>query len=84
MVSAFDLAGVAVSAGSACAAGASTPSHVLRAMGWSPADAASAVRFSFGWASTPADVERILEILPAIVAGAATRRQESTWAADAS
>jgi cysteine desulfurase len=84
VVSAFDLAGVAVSAGSACAAGASTPSHVLCAMGWGRADAASAVRFSFGWASTPADVERILEILPGIVAGAATGSQENTWAADAS
>jgi cysteine desulfurase len=84
LVSAFDLAGVAVSAGSACAAGASTPSHVLRAMGWGAAEAASAVRFSFGWASTAADVERILEILPAIVAGAAAARREGVWAADAS
>jgi cysteine desulfurase len=84
LVSAFDLAGVAVSAGSACAAGASMPSHVLRAMGWSGAEAASAVRFSFGWASTTADVERILEILPAVVAGAAAPRQEGAWAAGAS
>ncbi len=84
LVSAFDLAGIAASAGSACAAGASTPSHVLRAMGWSPAEAASAVRFSFGWGSVPADVERILDILPVIVARAGTLPRERAWAPAAS
>lgn len=77
LVAAFDLDGIAVSAGSACAAGASEPSHVLLAMGWSAADAASAVRFSFGWASDAADVDRILDVLPRILARARARRTEA-------
>lgn len=84
LVSALDLEGVAVSAGSACAAGASEPSHVLQAMGWSRAAAASAVRFSFGWASTAADVAAILAVLPRILARARARRTENAWPAHAS
>ncbi len=84
LVSALDLEGVAVSAGSACAAGATEPSHVLQAMGWSRAAAASAVRFSFGWGSTTADVAAILEVLPRILARARARRTESAWPAHAS
>lgn len=57
-VMAFDLAGVAVSAGSACSSGKVTPSHVLTAMGLSEQIAREAVRFSLGWASTAADVDR--------------------------
>jgi cysteine desulfurase len=60
-VMALDLAGVAVSAGSACSSGKVTPSHVLRAMGASAAEAESAIRVSLGWASTASDVERFLE-----------------------
>ncbi|WP_341897080.1 cysteine desulfurase family protein [Ferrovibrio terrae] len=57
-VMAFDLAGVAVSAGSACSSGKVTPSHVLTAMGLPEQAAREAVRFSLGWASKPEDVER--------------------------
>lgn len=57
-VMALDLAGVAVSAGSACSSGKVTPSHVLTAMGLPEASAREALRFSLGWASTDADVER--------------------------
>lgn len=57
-VMALDLAGVAVSAGSACSSGKVTPSHVLTAMGLPEASAREALRFSLGWASTPEDVER--------------------------
>jgi cysteine desulfurase len=60
-VMALDLAGVAVSAGSACSSGKVTPSHVLLAMGLPEAAAREAVRFSLGWASTAADVDRALE-----------------------
>ncbi len=84
LVSALDLEGIAVSAGSACAAGASEPSHVLQAMGWSRAAAASAVRFSVGWASTAADVDDILAVLPRILTRARARRTESAWPAHAS
>lgn len=57
-VMALDLAGVAVSAGSACSSGKVTPSHVLTAMGLPEASAREALRFSLGWASTLEDVER--------------------------
>src|SRR5918993_1610522 len=53
----LDRHGVACSAGSACASGAVTPSHVLVAMGREPAAARETVRFSLGHASTQADVD---------------------------
>ena len=53
----LDRHGVACSAGSACASGAVTPSHVLVAMGRSPAEARETVRFSLGHASTQAEVD---------------------------
>jgi cysteine desulfurase len=66
----LDLAGVAVSLGSACAAGAAEPSHVLLAMGRDREAARSGVRFSVGPSTTTADVDRVLELLPALVAQA--------------
>jgi cysteine desulfurase len=57
---AFDLAGIAVSTGSACSSGKVGPSHVLAAMGVDPAEAATAIRVSLGWASTATDVERFV------------------------
>ncbi len=60
-VMALDLAGVAVSAGSACSSGKVTPSHVLTAMGLPEQAAREAIRFSLGWASSPEDVERAIE-----------------------
>ena len=56
----FDLGGIAVSAGSACASGRLKPSHVLRAMGWSEARTREVVRVSFGRATSAADVERFI------------------------
>ena len=53
----LDLAGVAVSAGSACAAGKVKPSHVLEAMGIEPMLATRAVRVSLGWTTTEADID---------------------------
>ncbi len=53
----LDRYGVACSAGSACASGAVTPSHVLVAMGRDPAEARETVRFSLGHASTQADID---------------------------
>jgi cysteine desulfurase len=53
----LDRHGVACSAGSACASGAVTPSHVLVAMGREPAAARETVRFSLGHASTQAEVD---------------------------
>ena len=60
-VMAFDLAGIAVSAGSACSSGKVGRSHVLEAMGFDEEAAASAVRVSLGWASQPSDVAAFLD-----------------------
>ena len=59
-VMSLDLAGVMVSAGSACSSGKVTTSHVLKAMGLDEASASSAIRISLGWHSTPDDVEKCL------------------------
>jgi cysteine desulfurase len=57
----FDLAGIAVSAGSACSSGSMKPSIVLEAMGL-PAEIASCfVRVSFGPDTTKGDVDRFIE-----------------------
>jgi cysteine desulfurase len=56
-VIAFDLEGVAVSSGAACSSGKVQPSHVLAAMGVSPALTRGAVRVSLGWSTTEADIE---------------------------
>jgi cysteine desulfurase len=57
----FDLAGVAVSAGSACSSGSMKPSIVLEAMGLPPELATCFVRVSFGPGTSDADVDRFLE-----------------------
>jgi len=57
----FDLAGIAVSSGSACSSGKVQPSHVLKAMGFGPELAEGAVRLSLGWSTSDADVDRCLE-----------------------
>jgi cysteine desulfurase len=64
----LDLEGVAASVGSACAAGAAEPSHVLVAMGRDPETARSALRLSVGPTTTAADVARVVELLPRLVA----------------
>jgi cysteine desulfurase len=57
----FDLAGIAVSSGSACSSGKVQPSHVLEAMGFGRELAQGAVRLSLGWSSCEADIDRCLE-----------------------
>jgi cysteine desulfurase len=64
----FDLAGVAVSAGSACTTGAVEPSHVLTAMGIPRELALGSIRFSLGHETTQADVDRAVEVFPTVVA----------------
>jgi cysteine desulfurase len=58
---ALDLAGIAVSAGSACSSGKAKPSHVLAAMGVAPALAGCAIRVSLGRGNEPADLARLVE-----------------------
>ncbi len=57
----FDLAGIAVSSGSACSSGKVQPSRVLEAMGTGPELANGAVRLSLGWSTSAADIDRCLE-----------------------
>jgi cysteine desulfurase len=70
LVIALDLAGFAVSTGSACASGAVTPSHVIRAMGYPDDEARGAVRFSLGWNTTDDTIAQLLAALPALLARA--------------
>jgi len=57
----FDLAGIAVSSGSACSSGKVQPSHVLEAMGFGRELAQGGVRLSLGWSTSDADIDRCLE-----------------------
>ena len=75
-VMAFDLVGIAISAGAACSSGKVAPSHVLEAMGIPPELALTAIRVSLGWRSKAEDVDRF-------VAGWQEIRARSQAAADA-
>lgn len=57
----FDLAGIAVSSGSACSSGKVQPSHVLEAMGFDREIGQGAVRLSMGWSTLEADIDCCLE-----------------------
>ena len=68
LIMSLDLAGIAVSTGSACTSGAIEPSHVLLALGRDPRTALGSVRFSFGRDNTMGDVDCVMGSLPGIVA----------------
>jgi len=72
---ALDLAGVAVSSGSACSSGKVSPSHVLAAMGVKRDLARGAIRLSLGWASAEADVGRFAEAFGGVMARMRAARQ---------
>lgn len=61
-VMALDLAGIAVSAGSACSSGKMEPSHVLLAMGVPPPTTREAIRVSVGWNTSVAEIEAFLAV----------------------
>lgn len=63
LVQRLDLAGVAVSLGSACSSGLMKPSHVITAIGRSEAQAKSSLRITFGRATTMQELETALEII---------------------
>ena len=63
LVLACDLSGLAISAGSACHSDSPAPSPSLLAMGFSPAEAVRVVRLSFGFGTTPAEMEAAYRIL---------------------
>lgn len=63
----LDVAGIAVSSGSACTVGNPKPSHVLEAMGVSPEFSSGGVRFTFGRETTESEIEytflRLIEVI---------------------
>jgi cysteine desulfurase len=63
----LDLAGIAVSSGSACSSGTLEPSHVLKAMGLPHARTLGSLRFSLGAENTEAHIDRVIETLPPLV-----------------
>ena len=77
----LDLAGVAVSAGSACSSGKVEPSHVLRALGAADAVGGCAIRVSMGWATTEEETERFLGTWRALYAGLTNRWKAGVSAA---
>jgi len=64
----LDLAGIAVSAGSACTSGATLPSHVIAALGIAARWRGGPIRFSLGRTTTEAEIDRVLAVLPGVVA----------------
>ncbi|NEU13640.1 cysteine desulfurase [Methylobacterium sp. BTF04] len=76
-VMALDLAGIAVSSGSACASGKVARSPVLAAMGVSPAVAAGALRVSFGWNSVESDGARLFAACERLVVTLYQRRGQA-------
>ncbi len=64
---ALDLAGIAVSTGSACSSGTLEPSHVLKAMGLPQHRTQNSIRFSLGGGNTETDIQRLIEVLPGVV-----------------
>jgi cysteine desulfurase len=63
----LDARGVEVSTGSACSAGVARPSHVLLAMGADEDRARASLRFSLGHTSTTADIDALVDALPAVI-----------------
>ena len=64
----LDQKNVCCSAGSACRTGSLKPSHVLSAMGLLGDEARGSLRFSFGRFNTEAEVDRVLKIVPEVIA----------------
>lgn len=67
----FDMAGIAVSQGSACSSGTLKKSHVLESMGIDDEPASRVIRVSFGWNTSRAEVERFCEVWLDMARGAA-------------
>ena len=77
----LDLAGLAVSAGSACSSGKVEPSHVLRALGAPDDIGGCAIRVSLGWATTGDEIDRFLGAWRALYAGLTNRWKAGVSAA---
>ena len=68
MILSLDLDGICASTGSACSSSSLEPSHVLLAMGLSHEQAHGSLRFSLGKWTTEEEIERVLDVLPRVVA----------------
>ena len=77
----LDLAGAAVSAGSACSSGKVEPSHVLRALGAPDEVGGCAIRVSLGWATTEREIDRFARAWRALYAGLSSRWKAGVSAA---
>lgn len=64
----LDMQNICASSGSACTTGSLEPSHVLRAMGVPYTDAHGSIRFSFSRYNTEEEVDKVLEVLPSVIA----------------
>jgi cysteine desulfurase len=77
LVIALDLKGLSISGGSACQSGATEPSHVLTAMGLSPARARASIRLSLSRLTTEAEIDAAIALIPPAVAR--LRELSPTW-----
>jgi cysteine desulfurase len=75
-IMAFDLAGVALSAGAACSSGKVGPSEILKAMHAVPEIARGAMRLSIGWDTNQSDISRFLEVWKCVYVSLGQRRRE--------
>lgn len=73
---AFDLEGVALSAGAACSSGKAGPSSALKAMQVAPEVASGAMRLSIGWDTNESDISRFLEVWKRVYLNLGQRRRE--------
>jgi cysteine desulfurase len=78
LVLGFDLEGICLSTGSACASGSMEPSHVVQAMGIGDDLARGTLRFSFGRGNTAEDVQKTLDVLERLVARCRKRAAAGT------
>ena len=76
----LDMMGIAASSGSACASNSLEPSHVILAMGYSAVAAHGSLRITMGRATTEAEVDKLIDVLPGIVA---RLREMSPFSAEA-
>jgi len=67
LLAALDLEGICASSGSACSSGSLTPSHVLLALGYTPEEAKSLLRFSLGRETTLDQVHKVVQVFPSLI-----------------
>jgi cysteine desulfurase len=81
LVVGLDLQGICCSSGPACSSGATELSHVLKAMQVPEKVGRGALRVSLGWGTSAADIDRLLEVLPQVLAKLRKAEQSPTESA---